>query len=78
LRVDGEHAATATELLGTETISSVEIDGATIYEVPVTSWPAFRSFVLSFLDHAELIGPPQLRSDLVDWLQDMNDEGGES
>jgi proteasome accessory factor B len=78
LRVDGEHAATATELLGTETISSVEIDGATIYEVPVTSWPAFRSFVLSFLDHAELIGPPQLRSDLVDWLQDMNNEGGES
>jgi hypothetical protein len=34
--------------------------------------------VLSFLDHAELIGPPELRSDLVDWLQDMNNEGGES
>ncbi|CAB4610927.1 unannotated protein [freshwater metagenome] len=78
LRVDGEHAVTATELLGTETIRDVEIDGATIYEVPVTSWPAFRSFVLSFLDHAELIGPPELRSDLVDWLGTMDDEGSGS
>ena len=74
LRVDGEHAVTATELLGTETVRDVEVDGSTIYEVPVTSWPAFRSFVLSFLDHAELIGPPELRSDLVDWLGAMDVE----
>lgn len=78
LRVDGDHAATATELLGAETISAAENDGAIVYEVPVTSWPAFRSFVLSFLDHAELIGPPELRSDLIDWLRTMGDRGADS
>jgi proteasome accessory factor B len=78
LRVDGEHAATATELLGAETISAVEVDGTIVYEVPVTSWPAFRSFVLSFLDHAEIVGPPELRGDLIDWLRSMEDEGGKS
>ena len=76
LRVDGDHAVTATELLGTETIKEVAVDGATTYEVPVTSWPAFRSFVLSFLDHAELIGPPTLRDDLVSWLGAIDEGNG--
>ena len=30
---------------------------------------AFRSFVLSFLDHAEVLEPPSLRADLVAWLE---------
>ena len=30
---------------------------------------AFRSFVLSFLEHAEVLEPDELRADLVDWLE---------
>jgi predicted DNA-binding transcriptional regulator YafY len=34
----------------------------------VTNRDAFRSFVLGFLDHAEVLGPDELRDDLVAWL----------
>ena len=30
---------------------------------------AFRSFVLSFLDHAEVLEPAELRADVVAWLE---------
>jgi hypothetical protein len=39
-----------------------------VFEVGVTDVGAFRSFVLGFLDHAEILGPPELRRDLVEWL----------
>jgi predicted DNA-binding transcriptional regulator YafY len=32
---------------------------------------AFRSFVLSFLDHAEVLEPQVLRDDMVSWLGAM-------
>ena len=71
LRVDQDRAEWAAELLGPGTIEEVHPDGATDFRVPVTSWPAFRSFVLSFLDHAELLEPPSLRADLVSWLTEL-------
>jgi proteasome accessory factor B len=43
-------------------------DGGVIVEVEVTNWPAFRSFVLTFLEHAELLDPPELRADLIAWV----------
>ena len=30
---------------------------------------AFRSFVLSFLEHAEVLEPAELRDDLIAWLE---------
>ena len=33
-------------------------DGSVVFEVAVTNMAAFRSFVLGFLDHAEILGPP--------------------
>ena len=40
-----------------------------VLAVHVTNRSAFRSFVLGFLDHAEVIGPPELRAELVEWLE---------
>ncbi len=34
-------------------------DGSVVLAVPVTNRAAFRSFVLGFLDHAEVLGPPE-------------------
>ena len=48
--------------------SRTEADGSVVWSVPVTNWPAFRSFVLSFLDRAEILSPPELRDAMVDWL----------
>ena len=36
-------------------------DGSLVFRVAVTNWPAFRSFVLTFLEHAEILSPPELR-----------------
>jgi predicted DNA-binding transcriptional regulator YafY len=44
-------------------------EDAVVVELPVTNRAAFRTFVLSFLDHAEILEPPELREDLVTWLQ---------
>jgi len=73
LRVDADHSRMALDQLGPDAVLEVDDDGATTFAVPVTSWPAFRSFALSFLDHAEVLGPPELRADLVDWLHRIAD-----
>ena len=35
----------------------------------MTNRDGFRSFVLGFLDHAEVLSPPDLRDELVAWLE---------
>ena len=45
---------------------------AVVVELPVTNRAAFRSFVLSFLDHAEVLEPAELRDDLVAWLEQVS------
>ena len=55
-----------------QSLSSCEAEdganGSVLFQVPVTNWPAFRSFVLSFLDHAEVIAPPESRALMIEWL----------
>jgi proteasome accessory factor B len=47
----------------------VQDDGSLLATFQVRNIDAFRSFVLSFLDHAEIIEPLELRDDLVTWLE---------
>lgn len=68
IAVDAAHAGWARETLGEQTVAGTDDRGRTRFMVPITSWPAFRSFLVSFLDHAELLEPPDLRADLVTWL----------
>ncbi len=49
-------------------------DGSVVIELAVRSSLALRNFVLTLLDRAELLGPPELRADLVDWLAALADE----
>ena len=74
LSVDEDQARWAQETLGDHTVLGTDDTGATLFGVPVTSWPAFRSFLLSFLDHAELLEPAELRTDLIAWLRDTAEE----
>ena len=71
LLVDADQAAWAVSHLGNDAVVERREDGAVVFDVTVTNRDAFRSFVLGFLDHAELLGPPELRQDLVDWLEDL-------
>ena len=42
-----------------------------IVDVNVTNRAAFRSFVLGFLEHAEVLEPADLRAEIVDWLEQV-------
>lgn len=66
VRIDAEQASFARHLLGDVDESD---DGSVVATLEVRNPEAFRSFVLSFLDHAEVLEPPSLRADLVTWLE---------
>jgi proteasome accessory factor B len=71
VRVDGPQARWVVQHVGPDRV--VEEDGdAVVVELPVTNRAAFRSFVLSFLDHAEVLEPAELRDDLVAWLEQVS------
>jgi proteasome accessory factor B len=71
LLIDADQAPSAKQHLGADAVFEERSDGSTIFEVVVSNWPAFRSFVLSFLDHAELLEPDHLRADLIAWLEEL-------
>ena len=66
--------AWATSQLGEATVTERGPDGSAVFEVAVTNWPAFRSFVLGFLDRAEVLGPEAQRQEMVTWLSDLAQE----
>lgn len=66
LLVDADQAAWAAQHIG-EPVER-RSDGSIVIEVAVTNETAFRSFVLSFLDHAEILEPTELRTAMIEWL----------
>ncbi len=46
-------------------------DGSIEVAVPCANVPAFRSWVLGLLDHAEVVGPPDVRRAVVEWLSQL-------
>ncbi len=68
VRIEGPQARWAVQHVGPDRVVAAD-DGSVVVELPVTNRGAFRSFVLSFLDHAEVLEPQELRDDLVAWLE---------
>lgn len=60
--------------LGEAAISEDRLDGSVVVQLEVTNEGAFRSWVLGFLDHAEVLGPPDLRKLITSWLASMSGE----
>jgi proteasome accessory factor B len=71
LLVDAGQAAWAAGHVGPDAVEEWRSDGSVVLAVRVTNRDAFRSFVLGFLDHAEVLGPPELRAEMVHWLQGL-------
>ena len=63
--VDADQAAYARHILG-DVVD--QPDGSVTATLDVRNIDAFRSFVLSFLEHGEILEPADLRSDFVEWL----------
>lgn len=68
LLVDRDQAGWVRGHLGEDTVAEERADGSIVFRVGVNNWPAFRSFVLTFLEHAEILSPPDLRAQIVDYL----------
>lgn len=69
--VDAVQAPWIVDHLGMEAVVARPPDGSVVVELPVTNRESFRSFVLTFLDHAEVLEPVELRDDMVAWLEDV-------
>ncbi len=56
------------------TVAERRDDGSVVIELTVRDPESLRNFVLTLLDRAELLGPPELRADLVEWLRNLAGE----
>ncbi len=70
LKVDTSQVGWATNELGDEHIVERFDDGAAVFSLEVRNIAAFVSFVLTFLDHAEVLSPPETRSAVVTKLDE--------
>ena len=66
--VDGPQAGLARRILGEDAVVAESADGVEL-AFDVTHRDGFRSFVLGFLEHAEVLEPSELRDDLRTWLE---------
>jgi predicted DNA-binding transcriptional regulator YafY len=69
LLIDADQLAPARAQLPPDTTWEPRPDGSAVATIAVINVDAFRSFVLAFLDHAEVLAPPELRASMIDWLE---------
>ncbi|MCB0975934.1 MAG: WYL domain-containing protein [Acidimicrobiales bacterium] len=67
---DPDIAAYVRAGLGDVEVVGDDSDGLVV-ELPVTNREGFRSWVMSYLDRAEVLGPASLRDEVVDWLTEV-------
>lgn len=66
---DAAVAPIVRSVLGDAAVVEEDDDGNVVVELEVSHRDGFRSFVLGFLEHAEVLSPPVLREDVVEWLE---------
>jgi proteasome accessory factor B len=69
VRVAQPRAKMTERELGSERVIGRHDDGSIDVLVPATNLDAFRSWVIGLVDHAVVIGPPEVRQHVVDWLR---------
>ena len=68
VRIAASHAPIVASEVGDDAIVGRAADGSIDVEVPCVNRDAFRSWVLGMADHAVVISPAEVRTDLVEWL----------
>jgi hypothetical protein len=69
--VDAGYLDGALTVLGSDASVDRRADGSAVVSVPVVDRAAFRAVVLDLLDHAEVLRPPDVRADVVAWLEQL-------
>lgn len=67
--IDASHAEWARHQLGADAVVATKDDGSIEIELEVVNIVGFRNLVLGMLDAAEVLSPPELRADIVSWLE---------
>ncbi len=68
VQIDADQAGSVPFEIGHESVVERHDDGSVVVDLSVTNEAAFVTFVLSFLDHAEVLSPPELRDAVTNWL----------
>jgi predicted DNA-binding transcriptional regulator YafY len=71
IRVDAMEGPRVAEEVGSDKVETRHDDGSVILALPVTGFPAIRSWILGLVDHAEVLEPPEFRLELVQWLEEL-------
>lgn len=69
LLVDADHVGWVRRELGESVVSEHRNEQATIFELMVVDRIAFRSFVMTLLDHGEVVSPAEVRDDVISWVE---------
>ena len=72
--VDAARSSLVVDALGEDAVVEQRDDGSVVVALAVVNREAFRTFVLDLLDHAEVLEPPELRAEIVDWLTALASE----
>ena len=68
--IDAAQAPWAIRHVGSSSVVERRTDGSVELALTVRNVESFRTFVLGFLHHAEVLSPPSLRAEVVRWLSD--------
>jgi predicted DNA-binding transcriptional regulator YafY len=71
VEIDAPYARTAIADAGEDAVIERRDDGSVLLRIAVTNPDGFRSWLFGFLDHAHVIGPESVRSQIVKWLESM-------
>jgi proteasome accessory factor B len=69
VRFDAAQAPGALAELRGDAVTVASDDTGVEVELVITNRVAFRSFVLSYLEHAEVLAPEDVRADVIAWLR---------
>jgi proteasome accessory factor B len=69
VRIDRERARAAVRDLAEERVLWRGDDGSVEVEVPCANLPAFRSWLMGFVEHAEVLEPADVRDHVIGWLE---------
>jgi proteasome accessory factor B len=69
--IDEPRAVAIERELGAAAVLSRRPDGSIVVEVPCANLDAFRSWLFGLGEHAEVLAPAEVRTDVVAWLQAM-------
>ena len=69
--VDASLARGVVEQFGTGAVVKEHVDGGIEFAIPCANMTAFRVWLFAMVDHAVVLGPPRVRKQVIDWLNQL-------